>query len=84
MTGGMENSARTAPSQVCRSRRAAPGPWRSTTTLSAALSMLDGTVIDRNMQRHRHQEFIRVLNAIEELVPAGKIIHAIGDNYATD
>jgi hypothetical protein len=33
-----------------------------TTTLFAALNVLDGTVIGRNMQRHRHQEFIRFLN----------------------
>jgi len=39
-----------------------------TTTLFAALNVLDGTVIGRNMQRHRHQEFIRFLNAIEEQV----------------
>jgi hypothetical protein len=37
-----------------------------TTTLFAALNILDGTVIGRNMQRHRHQEFIRFLNTIEE------------------
>ena len=54
-----------------------------TTTLFAALNTLDGTVIGRNMQRHRHQEFIRFLNTIEEQVPAGKVIHAIVDNYAT-
>ena len=36
-----------------------------TTTLFAALNVLDGTVIGRYMQRHRHQEFIRFLNAIE-------------------
>jgi hypothetical protein len=36
-----------------------------TTTLFAALNVLDGTVIGRNMQRHRHQEFIRFLNTIE-------------------
>ena len=53
------------------------------TTLLAALNVLDGTAIGRNMQRHRHQEFIRFLNAIEQQVPAGKIIHAIVDNYAT-
>ena len=53
-----------------------------TTTLFAALNVLDGTVIGRNMQRHRHQEFIRFLNAIEEQVPAGKTIQAILDNYA--
>ena len=34
------------------------------------------------MQRHRHQEFIRFLNAIEANVPAGKIVHVILDNYA--
>jgi DDE superfamily endonuclease len=54
-----------------------------TTTLFAALNVLDGTVIGRNMQRHRHQEFIRFLNTIEEQVPVGKVIHAIVDNYAT-
>jgi hypothetical protein len=32
-----------------------------TTTLFAALNVLDGTVIGRNMQRHRHPEFIRFL-----------------------
>ena len=54
-----------------------------TTTLFAALNVLDGTVIGSNMQRHRHQEFIRFLNAMEAEVPAGKLIHAIVDNYAT-
>src|SRR6267142_6069173 len=54
-----------------------------TTTLFAALNVLDGTVIGRNMQRHRHQEFIRFLTAVESQVPARKAIHAIVDNYAT-
>jgi transposase len=53
-----------------------------TTTLFAAMNVLDGTVIGRNMQRHRHQEFIRFLNAVEREVPAGKTIHAIIDSYA--
>jgi transposase len=53
-----------------------------TTTLFAALNVLDGTVVGRCMQRHRHQEFIRFLNAVEAAVPAGKLIHAILDNYA--
>ena len=53
-----------------------------TTTLFAALNVLDGTVLGRCMQRHRHQEFIRFLNAVEAAVPAGKLIHAILDNYA--
>jgi transposase len=53
-----------------------------TTTLFAALNVLDGHVIGRCMQRHRHQEFIRFLNAVEARVPAGKLVHAIVDNYA--
>jgi transposase len=53
-----------------------------TTTLFAALDVLEGTVISRCMQRHRHQEFLRFLNAIERAVPAGKLVHAILDNYA--
>ncbi len=54
-----------------------------TTTLFAALNVLEGKVIGRCMQRHRHQEFIRFLNAIEAAIPAGKIVHVILDNYAT-
>jgi transposase len=54
-----------------------------TTTLFAALNVLDGTVSGRCMQRHRHQEFIRFLNAVEAAVPAGKLIHAVMDNYGT-
>ena len=53
-----------------------------TTTLFAALNVLDGTVIGRNMQRHRHQEFIRFLNLVEAETPVGRIIHLILDNYA--
>lgn len=53
-----------------------------TTTLFAALNVLDGTVIGRNMQRHRHQEFIRFLNLIEQQTSAGKGVHLILDNYA--
>ncbi len=52
-----------------------------TTTLFAALDVLEGKVIGRCMQRHRHQEFIRFLNAIEAEVPAGRIVHVILDNY---
>ena len=54
-----------------------------TTTLFAALNVLDGTVISRNMTRHRHQEFIRFLNDVDVKVPKRKAIHAIVDNYAT-
>ena len=53
-----------------------------TTTLFAALDVAAGHVIGRCMQRHRHQEFIRFLNAIDREVPAGKLVHVILDNYA--
>ena len=54
-----------------------------TTTLFAALNVLDGAVIGRCMQRHRHEEFIRFLNTVEREIPAGKLVHAVVDNYAT-
>ena len=53
-----------------------------TTTLFAALNVLDGRVIGRGMHRHRHQEFIRFLNAVEAEVPASKAVYASIDNYA--
>src|SRR5260221_4402701 len=54
-----------------------------TTTRLAALNTLDGVVLGRCMQRHTHQEFIRFLNAVERAVPAGKLVHAVLDNYGT-
>jgi transposase len=54
-----------------------------TTTLFAALSMLDGTVIGECMPRHRHQEFIRFLNTIDAATPADLDLHIIADNYST-
>src|ERR1700745_520302 len=54
-----------------------------TTTLFAALDILEGKVLGRCMQRHRHQEFIRFLNAVEHEVPAAKAVHVVLDNYAT-
>jgi hypothetical protein len=50
-----------------------------TTTLFAALNVLDGTVLGRCMARHRHQGFIRFLGAVEAAVPAGKLVHVILD-----
>ena len=48
-----------------------------TTTLFAALDVLEGKVLGRCMQRHRHQEFVRFLNAIERDVQVGKLVHVI-------
>lgn len=54
-----------------------------TTTLFAALNTLDGTVVGTQMKRHRHQEWIRFLELIDEQTPADKELHLIVDNYAT-
>lgn len=54
-----------------------------TTTLFAALSMLDGKVIGDCMPRHRHQEFIRFLQLIDTKTPADLELHLIVDNYGT-
>jgi transposase len=53
-----------------------------TTTLFAALDVLQGRVIGQCMKRHRHQEFIRFLNVIDARVPRKKTVHVIIDNYA--
>ena len=54
-----------------------------TTTLFAALDVLEGKVIGCCMQRHRHQEFIRFLNTVEREVAADQAVHVVLDNYAT-
>ena len=54
-----------------------------TTTLFAAMNVLDGTVIGQCMQNHRHQEFIRFLNKINRATPKPLAVHLIADNYAT-
>ena len=54
-----------------------------TTTLFAALSMLDGRVIGDCMPRHRHQEFIRFLKRIDAETPQELDLHLIVDNYGT-
>jgi transposase len=54
-----------------------------TTTLFAALSVTDGTVVTQCQQRHRHQEWIKFLKTIDrETVPEFDL-HLIVDNYAT-
>ena len=54
-----------------------------TTTLFAALNLLDGTVMGQCMQRHRHQEFLRFLNRLERDIQAGKLVHVVLDNYGS-
>ena len=54
-----------------------------TTTLFAAIEMLEGNVISECMPRHRHQEWIRFLDRIDRETDGGLEIHLIADNYAT-
>jgi len=54
-----------------------------TTTLFAALNILDGTVIGTCMPQHRHQEWIRFLKQLDRQTPAGRELHLVVDNYAT-
>jgi len=54
-----------------------------TTTLFAALNMLDGKVIGTCMKRHRHREFVNFLKLIDKSTPASLDLHLIVDNYAT-
>jgi transposase len=54
-----------------------------TTTLFAALSMLDGAVIGDCLSQHRHQEFIRFLKRIDQETPGDLNLHLIVDNYGT-
>jgi len=54
-----------------------------TTTLFAALSVLEGKLIGTCMPRHRHQEFIKFLNLIDQQTPTDLDLHLIVDNYAT-
>lgn len=54
-----------------------------TTTLFAALNMLDGKVIGTCMPRHRHREFLRFLKLIDQQTPADLDLHLIVDNYST-
>ena len=54
-----------------------------TTTLFAALNVLDGKVIGECLPRHRHSEFLRFLRRVDREVPNGLQIHMILDNYAT-
>jgi transposase len=54
-----------------------------TTTLFAALSMLDGKVIGECMPRHRAEEFIRFLRELDRQAPHDMALHLIVDNAST-
>jgi transposase len=54
-----------------------------TTTLFAALNVLDGSIIADCQPRHRHQEFIRFLDRIDKAVDPRLDVHLVLDNYGT-
>ncbi|HKB55617.1 MAG TPA: IS630 family transposase [Ramlibacter sp.] len=54
-----------------------------TTTLFAALNVLDGQVIGQCQQRHTHAEWLKFLRKIDRQTPQDKTLHLIADNYAT-
>ena len=54
-----------------------------TTTLFAALNVLDGTVIGSCKERHRHDEFLSFLKEIDRKAPKDVELHLVLDNYAT-
>ena len=54
-----------------------------TATLFAALDALEGKVISMCDDRHRHQEWLKFLRAIDYVVPQDKQVHMIVNNYAT-
>ena len=54
-----------------------------TTTLFAALNVINGAVLADCKPRHRHQEFLSFLRRIDKAVPAELDIHCVVDNYST-
>lgn len=54
-----------------------------TIDLFAALNILDGTVVTELHKRHRHQEFLIFLRAIDKNVPEDFDVHIVLDNLGT-
>jgi transposase len=54
-----------------------------TTTLFAALEVLQGQVVGQCYERHRHQEFLRFLRRLDQEFPGEVPLHLVMDNYGT-
>jgi transposase len=54
-----------------------------TTTLFAALNVLDGKVIGECHGRHRHQEWLKFLRRLDREFPSKLQLHLVMDNYGT-
>ncbi len=85
-------------SQIQALDRTQPGlPWKKgrcgtmthdykrhgTTTLFAALELLEGKVIGQCSARHRHQEFLKFLRRLDREFPGNVALHLVMDNYGT-
>ena len=78
---------RTQPGPPLKKGRAETMPHdykrNGTTTLFAALNVLDGQVIGQCQQRHTHAEWLKFLQKLDRETPKDKTLHLIADNYAT-
>jgi len=80
----LERTAPILPLQRGIPERQSHDYWRNgTTTLFAALNVLDGNVIGKCLPRHRNEEFVDFLDHIDQQVPKDLDVHLIMDNYAT-
>jgi transposase len=80
----LERTAPILPLQRGIPERQSHDYWRNgTTTLFAALNVLDGTVIGKCLPKHRNEEFVSFLDYIDSTVPPNLDVHLIMDNYAT-
>jgi transposase len=85
-------------SQIQALDRTQPGlPWKKgrcgtmthdykrhgTTTLFAALELLEGKVVGQCSARHRHQEFLKFLRRLDREFPGEAALHLVMDNYGT-
>ena len=85
-------------SQIQALDRTQPGlPWKKgrcgtmthdykrhgTTTLFAALELLQGKVVGQCSARHRHQEFLKFLRRLDREFPGDVALHLVMDNYGT-
>ena len=54
-----------------------------TTTLFAALEILQGPVVGECFERHRHQELLRFLRRLDQEFPGASSLHLVMDNYGS-
>ena len=75
--------SRTQPGLPIKKGRCGTMTRYGTTTLFAALNVLEGVVTGKCSKRHRHQEYLRFIKQLERDMPKGLDLHLIVDNYTT-